>query len=113
MVLKLSSSEVSVIFSDGFFSTDGQKLTPHLKKDVSSVSSVAFLPIPNAEIFFLLHSSLDSVCAHEPVAAVEPPRARDDDYAARPRGHPGRGAAALREGGPGGCARKIKFTNFP
>ena len=65
-----------------------------------------------------LPSFLDPLGAHEPVAAGEPPRARDIDHAAGPGGHPrhrrrrrrrrGHGggqqpnATPLREGGPGG-----------
>ena len=71
---------------------------------------ISFTPtISNAKIVSFLRPFSDSVGAHEPVAAVQPPRARDDDHAARPRGCPrpgNSGGAALREGGPGGCARK-------
>ena len=62
-----------------------------------------------------LPSFLDPLGAHEPVAAVEPPRARDIDHAAGPGGHPRRrrrrrghgggqqpNATPLREGCPGG-----------
>ena len=84
------------------------------KINVSKLGEISFTPtISNAKIVSFLRPFSDSVGAHEPVAAVQPPRARDDDHAARPRGHPGRGAAALGEGGPGGCERKIKiFLRF-